>query len=178
VTINRDTFPDELSAIEQRLRDERPTPTGDELDRVQRRVLSSARAGKARSRRIPATRLAMISLVSGALLVGGSGTSLALSGISGSGSAGTAQYLQPSTTPDTGAVLPEQDTGTPTLTPAPDENATSPENASDPAQATRQVVNGGSDGRLPFTGLMTLPLLLIGVVMLGTGFLLRARATS
>ncbi len=87
-----DSNRDDFSELEAQLRDQRATPTTDELDRVKRR----ATAGDVRPRTFTLARLAMVSLVSGAVLVGGSAASLALSGPSGDGSAGRAQY--PTTT--------------------------------------------------------------------------------
>ena len=162
---------------------------------------ASARAQAPRGRFLSPARLAMVSLVSGAILVGGSGASLAVSGLSSDGSAGIAQYVQNTTTgttPDTGAVAASEDQGgdgcsttsgaqssqtncpddsdtTPSLTPDQGDVAPAADTGGDDAQETKQVASGGSDGRLPFTGLAALPLLLIGVVMLSGGFLLRLR---
>lgn len=200
-----DSHSDDFAELEAQLRDQRATPTTDELNRVKRRATAQA----ARGRTFTAARLAMVSLVSGALLVGGSTASLAVSGLSGDGSAGKAQYPGPGTTvtttsttttttttpaplsgtapnTDTGGVLPSEDQGaapsedTPSL--EPDEGGVAPAEdtgqGSNPAQETRQVATGGGDGRLPFTGLMALPLLLVGVLMLGAGFMLRGRAAA
>ena len=215
-----DSNRDDFSELEAQLRDQRATPTTDELNRVKRR----ATAGDVRPRTFTLARLAMVSLVSGAVLVGGSAASLALSGPSGDGSAGRAQYPTttggptttttttggptttttggptPLATPNQGGVLPNDDQGgcststarssqtncpeddtTPSL--APDESGVAPAADSggdepNAAQETRQVATGGGDGRLPFTGLLALPLMLVGVVMLGAGFALRGRAAA
>ena len=193
---------EDFGPLEHQLRAGRPTPTDAELDRVRHRAMAADRSEE-RSRRgiFSPARLAMVSLVSGLLLVGGSGASLAVSGLSSDGSAGKAQYIQtPSTTStptDTGGVAPSQDqggaddpgcstssaqaaqtncpedeTGT---APSIDQGDTEPaaDQGTDPAQETRQIANGGTDNRLPFTGFLALPLLLVGVMMLATGFVLR-----
>ena len=108
--------PEDFGAIERRLHADRPVPTEDELGRAKHRAVTaaSARAHAPRRRILSPARLAMVSLVSGAILVGGSGASLAVSGLSSDGSAGIAQYVQNTTTgttPDTGAVAPSEDQG-------------------------------------------------------------------
>jgi len=196
-----DNSPEDFGAIERQLHADRPVPTEDELGRAKRRAVTaaSARAHAPRGRFLSPARLAMVSLVSGAILVGGSGASLAVSGLSTDGSAGVAQYVQnTTTTPDTGAVAPSEDEGgctttgarssqtncpedsdtKPSLTPDQGDTAPTADTGGDDAQETKQVASGGSDGRLPFTGLVALPLLLIGVVMLSGGFLLRLRTSS
>lgn len=191
--------PGDFDPIERRLRDERPVPTADELDRIHHRAVAGARPEK-RRRRLPAARLAMVSLVTGALLVGGSTASLAVSGLSGSGSAGTAQYGQfaPSSTPDTNNTEPNTDTSNtpdcpqasqvahaacPNTTTEPDSNDVEPNNDSggnNPAtvQPVRQVSADTSAKSLPFTGLAVLPLLGAGVVLLAAGFMLRRRTVG
>jgi hypothetical protein len=195
--VNSDrNIPEDFDPIERRLREERPVPTADELDRIHHRAVAGARPEK-RRRRLPAARLAMVSLVTGALMVGGSTASLAVSGLSGSGSAGTAQYLQftPSSTPntDTNDTQPTTDKGDncpqasqvahiacPTTTPT-DTNDVEPDNSSgtNPTiQPVRQVSADTSAKSLPFTGLAVLPLLGAGVVLLAAGFLLRRRTVG
>jgi len=195
---DRDSNQNEFSALEQHLRDERPTPTEGELDRVRERAVGNRFRSGPR-----AARLAMVSLVSGALLIGGSGAALAVSGSSGDGGAGAAQYRQnvpsetsPLTPSDQGAVAPDSDSGTePTDTScsntarASQSGTSCPETddavapgqetgSTDPAQTVRQASSGGSDGRLPFTGLAAIPLLGLGVVMLAGGIVLRRRSTA
>lgn len=202
VNHERDTSHDDFAPLERTLREQRPSPTDGELDRIHHRAVSAAARTEGSRRRIfsPA-RLAMVSLVSGLLLVGGSSASLAVSGLSSDGSAGKAQYIQtPSTAPntDTGAVQPSEDEGgdcpagdmarssqtdcpdetTPSLNPPVSDVVPAADEGDDPAQETRQVSEGGSDNRLPFTGLMALPLMLVGVLLLGTGFVLRRSSTS
>jgi hypothetical protein len=77
-------------------------------------------------------------------------TGMAISGISGSGSAGVAQYGGP----PQGQVLGGQR--------APSTSG---------VRVTRQLAAAGKGDALPFTGLATIPLLAAGLVMLGAGVL-------
>lgn len=171
------TEPDyEATDIERRLREQRPLPTGEQLDRVRRLSLSSAQ----RSLRPRLARMAMVSLLSGSLLVAGSSASLAVSGISGDGSAGTAQYRGP----EGGGIAPSGDDGTTDppdvlggntpggTDPGPGETTPAADVAADPE---RQVASAGDDV-LPFTGLAVVPLLMLGCALLVSGFVLRRRA--
>jgi hypothetical protein len=204
VNHDRDSHTEDFDALERQLHANRPVPTDPELDRARQRAVNAASTRpRSRGRVFSPARLAMVSLVSGALLVGGSSASLAVSGLSSNGSAGIAQYVQ-SPPPDTGAVAPSQDQGggtTPSTDPGcstdsarasqtncpEDDTGTAPsldDGDSEPTaeagdvQETEQIANGGSDGRLPFTGLLALPLLLTGVGLLVAGFALRSRTSD
>jgi len=96
----------------------------------------------------------------------GAGAGLAVSGVSGAGSAGTAQY--PTETTDTSTVLPTTETNPPT-----DTNGTVPTEAS----ATRQVASNDNSS-LPFTGYAAIPVLLAGIGLLGFGLVMRRRVSD
>jgi hypothetical protein len=103
----------------------------------------------------------------------GAGAGLAVSGISGSDSAGVAQYGTTQTTPTETNSLPQQQLapgggeGQPTEEPGGQGSA--PEEVSEPAEQV-SVDDGDS---LPFTGLAAIPLILMGGVLLTSGFVLR-----
>lgn len=132
------------------------------------------------------SRITMTALLVCGMLMSGTGATLAVSGNSGSGSAAEAQYppptvvTTPGTTPPLGSVDQGDEQG------AEEEGTTPPANQPDEgtgpdedvAQVPRQVVLGtetGSDA-LPFTGFAAIPILLIGVAMLGAGLVVRRRS--
>jgi preprotein translocase subunit SecG len=107
------------------------------------------------------TRFAIISmLVVGVLLTSTAGAGMALSGSSGSGSAGSAQYPTPSH--HTGTLAP------------PATNNSPPDGTVQPAQ---QLSTPTGSSQLPFTGLVLIPLIILGVAMLLIGLVLRSRST-
>lgn len=110
------------------------------------------------------SRLAITSMLVVGVLMSGAGAGLAVSGVSGSGSAGSAQY--PTETTDTQTVLPTTETNPPTDT-----------TDTNPAQTTRQVASDDSS-QLPFTGYAAIPVLLIGLTLLGVGVVMRRRVTD
>jgi len=167
----------DFESLEQTLRDERPRPTGQELERARHIALSSSRGRRQRGTRLGfrpgLARVAMVSLISGAFMVAGSTATLAVSGISGDGSAGTAQYSAPpgNTSAPGGSeeVLGDLEPG------GSGDVEPSNETGTSPADAERQVASAGDDS-LPFTGLVMVPLLVLGSVLLVSGFVLRRRA--
>jgi hypothetical protein len=92
------------------------------------------------------------------LMVTITGTGMAVSGISGSGSAGVAQY---------GGVPKGQ---------IRDGGHRAPSTSG--VSVTRQLAAAGKGDALPFTGLAAIPLLAVGLVMLGTGVVARRAATA
>lgn len=162
--------PAEFSDVEVRLRENRPELTALELDAIKRRTITSAQ------RKPPSlftrkkgilmkSRLAVTTVLALGLLMSGTGATLAVSGLSDSGSAGSAQYPNNNSVPD--SVLGTQDEGS-----AGDTSPTAGDTS--PVQATRQV-SSGDDGSLPFTGFLAIPVLIGGVGMLGAGIAMRRR---
>lgn len=142
------------------------------LKRTRRRSLGSAPS----KRRLMPARLAMFSLLVCAFFVAGTGPALAVSGASGSGSAGKAQYPPPkpscSTGDDDGVIVKDGDRG--------DTAGVTLERSDDgPCNrvAARQIESAG-DAKLPFTGLAAIPLLLIGCGLLVAGVATRRRSAS
>ena len=133
------------------LREQRPAPTDAELDGARSRAIARV-AWVDQARRALRARVAILGLTVVGLMVTITGTGMAISGISSSGSAGVAQY----------GGLPEgQVLG----------GHRAPPTSGVPA--TRQLAAAGKGDALPFTGLATIPLLAAGLVMLGTGVVAR-----
>ena len=97
------------------------------------------------------------------VLMSGAGAGLAVSGVSGDGSSGEAQYTTDTT--DTQTVLPTTESNPP-----------SPTITDNPTQETRQVES--SDNELPFTGYAAIPVLLAGIALLSVGVVMRRRTRS
>jgi hypothetical protein len=112
------------------------------------------------------SRIALAAVLACGIFMSGTGATLAVTGLSGSGNATSAQYSTPgeehsnNNSNKGGEVL-----GTTEQSPAPSQGV----------QATRQV-SASSGSSLPFTGYVAIPVLLIGVVLIGTGIMLRRRA--
>jgi hypothetical protein len=166
----------ELEVVERRLRAARAQLEPDELDRVRHRVLADAPPPRHARRRfaglLALPRVATTALLVAGFLVTGASAGLAVSGTSGSGSAGDAQYPRNDTsgggnTPDLGGVNGTDQNGN---------VGVEDENTAD-TQLTRQIASTDSD-RLPFTGLAAIPLLLVGAGMIVSGGLLRRRSSA
>lgn len=108
------------------------------------------------------------------VFMSGTGATLAVSGLAGSGSASSAQYPEPeheqeqqnSNTLGT----QESDSNGPSAT---SEAVQTPGET----QAVRQVASTGG-GSLPFTGFLAIPVLIVGVGLLGAGVAMRLRLRS
>lgn len=181
----------EFRALEERLRDEKPALTALELDAIKLRTMAAS-AGKtvgpiARKKgTFMKSRLAMVLVLALGVFMSGTGATLAVSGTSGSGSASSAQYPE----------LPEEKpieqshecgeggsgSGESGENCAPEKTCEEQEASGEIAtgtctQETRQV-SSSSSGSLPFTGFLAIPVLIIGVGLLGAGVAMRLRLRS
>jgi hypothetical protein len=130
-------------------------------------------------------------------LLSGTGATLAVSGISDSGSAGTAQYEQPGgqqlgapvqQPPPVVGVQQVPPAVAPEVPPLVEQEAlpeapqaVAPEGEAEREreliQPTAQLERGGPGGELPFTGFVAVPVLIAGLALLITGVALRRRTS-
>ncbi len=153
-----DAFDREISM----LRDNRPSLTPLELDRAKTRARRSAGEPSSRVRwqRFASTRGAVVAVLAAGTLMSTGGTAIAVSGLGLSSVASTAQYGGPGTTDNTGT--PTGNTG------SGPSSAVSPAQAVSPAeQAAQPAVT--TSGKLPFTGFMAIPVLLVGLLLIALG---------
>lgn len=165
-------LPDDLAGIARRLEAERPTPTGEELERVRQRA-TGAGAGSTHTRKgtVGTTmkpRLAILSMLAAGILLMGTGTGLALSGISSSENAGVAQYPTTTTTP-TGGVAGQQGGGG---------VGGLKDTGGGAAGEARQVAATSDGSTLPFTGFAAIPIIVVGAGLLVGGLLIRRRSST
>jgi hypothetical protein len=158
---SHDDLAPELRDSARRLEDERPELTQMRLDEVKRDILRRAgrRASPNPRGSFMRSRAAVtLALVTGLMFTGAGGT-VAVTGLSGAGDSGTAQYGEVESDNESGgndgAVLGEVES----------------RSTGDPA-ATEQVAETGEDS-LPFTGFVAIPMLVAGVGLLGAGAALR-----
>ena len=169
----------ELTRIEERLRTERPAATGLELDQLKLRALSQARRPAPANRtkgQLMKSRFALLLMMVLGLTMSTTGATLAISGSSGSGSAGVAQYLDGDDQDILGDTEEEgtnpQDTLGGEEPSGQDDNGTAPD-----VQEVKQVAaSDDGESSLPFTGFLAIPLLIGGVALLGSGAMLRWKA--
>jgi hypothetical protein len=153
---DRDTLPPELMDMGERLRSERPQATPFELDRIHARaraqVTRRPRPASGLKGVLVKSRLAITMMLVCGLLVSGTGGALALSGGSSSGSASQAEYCPTgSTDPSCSDIHDKIQT----------------HDKFDPKQQTTD------NGNLPFTGYAAVPVVLVGLGLLGFGVFLR-----
>jgi hypothetical protein len=150
---------DEFDDITRLLRDERPQASELELDGIKRRV----RQRVARKGQPMRSRLAILAMLVVGILMSGTGAGLAVQGFDQSGDdASQAQYPPGGE----GDVLGEEDSSGPL--PDNDDNV-----VQDEAQVAQQVE---SDDSLPFTGFAAIPVVLVGVALIGGGLMLRRQS--
>ena len=164
-----DLFSADVDDVVSALRDQRPAPTELELDRIKVRTLASHDRYHGQVKAFMRLRLSMALALTLGVLMTGAGAGLAVSGGSGSGSAGIAQYGgdvagEEETPGDGQGVLGEEDGG----------GNEGVGDADAPAQAARQLADDGDS--LPFTGYAAIPVLLLGIGLLGAGLVMRRRA--
>ena len=180
---NHDDLGPELADVGRLLRDERPLPDDDVLERTRLRVRAGARRRgqgpawtRTRQGELMKSRAAVTAVLTLGILMMATSSGLALSGISGDGSAGTAQYRNlGDNAPNTGSGGVDE--------PA-DEADTLGERGSGGegspgAQGTRQVtLTTDSAEKLPFTGFAAIVLLVGGLATLAAGLALRRSTRS
>ena len=174
---DRDQTPADLAWVAERLEQERPTAGPLELDRMKLQVRSQARRG-ARSQakgNLLKSRVAITAILMLGLVTGGTGTTLALEG-DGQGSAAQVQYPREGG----GNVLGEQrggGGGGGENGPGGGDSDVLGATEQSPGvggavQGSQQVAAADSGDSLPFTGLAAVPLILLGVALLGAGAML------
>jgi hypothetical protein len=161
-------LPPDLEEVAAELELGRAVPTPEEAGRIHARVAVPRRRHPSPAR----ARLAIASLLATGLLMSGGGAALALSGESTSGNVGAAGYVSPTTQQVQPEVLGQtQGTTTGTQPEVLGETTNAP---SAEVQPARQVSSSGVRS-LPFTGFAAIPIILVGVALLGTGAWLRRR---
>lgn len=115
------------------------------------------------------SRFALVLVLALGVFMSGTGASLAVSGITNSGSASSAQYAGEK---GHNSVLGADESGeTPQVETEPVTTET------EATQPLRQVATSSS-GTLPFTGYLAIPVLIVGVGLLGAGAIMRIRTRS
>ena len=176
-----DNLGDDVQPVRDLLSVYRPEASPLELDAVKRRVLARAANGspKTRSNGFMRSRAAILTTLVFGFVLSSAGAGLAVSGFAGNNQASVAQY------PDTPTAQPQGQPNVPeqTVDDQPEEQRVLPDSedtdvapAGDEVQAPRQVAAGvpaGDGSTLPFTGFAAIPVLLIGLALLGGGVVMR-----
>ena len=180
--------PAELRGVEQRLREQRPALSALELDAVKLRAMASVERRpqtrfSLKKGSFMKSRVALVLVLALGVFMSGTGATLAVSGLAGSGSASSAQYPEEhgersfcesgsGNSASSGSGCNQSHECTETASEA--ENGTGTQHC---AQVTRQISSGGG-GSLPFTGFLAIPVLIVGVGLLGAGVAMRLRMRS
>lgn len=115
------------------------------------------------------SRVAVVMVLALGVFMSGTGATLAVTGLANSGSASSAQYPEPEGENTLGSNESNSSNSQPNST----ETVVTPAET----QAVRQVANSSS-GTLPFTGFLAIPVLIVGVGLLGAGVAMRMRNRS
>jgi hypothetical protein len=173
----------ELDPIEARLRAERATPSPLELDRIKQQAIRQAERSRpslyANTKgSFMKSRLALTLILVAGFMFSATGTTLAISGSSGDGSAASSQYVAPggeeTGKPDHGVKGAHAEGGEETNKTL-QRTGTETAVAVTPAPAAEQVAVVSSDNSLPFTGFLAIPLLAIGVGLVALGGFIAVR---
>ncbi len=167
-------LPDDLLPMAERLRAERPSLDGLALDRVKTgarmRVTATRRTAVTHSKgALLKSRLAITMILALGILMSLSGAGLAVTSLGDSGSGGDVQYANDSSSTETlGGDSSDSSDSRDSSDPS------DPLDTSDVDPAAQESTGGGDE--LAFTGFAAIPVLLGGIALLSSGFVLRRRA--
>ena len=174
--IDRDHLPTDVAWVAERLEQERPTASPLELDRIQMRAQAqAARQGRSQAKgSLLKSRVAITAVLMLGLFTGGTGTTLALSGSSASNEGSAAQVQYPRPGGGGGNVLGQQQAGRDSGNVLGQTESSPGTSQSSPgaAQGSQQVVATQGGSTLPFTGLAAIPIIILGLALLGAGALM------
>lgn len=167
----------DLLRVAERLHEERPEPSGLVLDRVKLRAQARVKAKRPGSATydkgaLLKSRLAITLILALGIVMSAGGATLAVSGLDGSGEASEVQYSS-----DPGE---DRRSGSSTSSDDSEVSGSSSESveASDVEPAAQESAGGESDDdELPFTGFAAIPVLIGGLALLSSGFVLRRRSS-
>jgi hypothetical protein len=185
---NYDDLQPDLQPVIDMLETHRPQATALELDAVKQRVRSRvSRPARRRTRRakLMKSRLVILTMLVLGMCFSTAGAGLAITGLAGNNNASVAAYPGASVTPQGGpspgggGVLGEEDQGAGNNV-SPEESGGGTNPSGGGTQPSRQVEAGAETGgnELPFTGFAAIPILFGGLVLLGSGLVLRRRSAA
>jgi hypothetical protein len=189
---NYDDLQPDLQPVIDMLEANRPQATALELDAVKQRVRSRvSRPARRRTRRaqLMKSRLVILTMLVLGMCFSTAGAGLAITGLAGNNNASVAAYPGARVTPQGGGggggggggVLGEEDQGAGNnVSPEESGGGTNPSESGGGTQPSRQVEAGAETGgnELPFTGFAAIPILFGGLVLLGSGLVLRRRSAA
>ena len=133
------------------------------------------------------SRLVILTMLVIGMLLSTAGAGLAITGLSGNNDASIAGYPTTAVSPGGSGVLGAQDEAAGNgVSPAdeggggaaPSDNAGGGGSGTQPSRQVEAGAGSGSGGELPFTGFAAIPILFGGLVLLGSGLVLRSRSAS
>lgn len=183
---------DELQPVIELLHAHRPEASALELDAMKQRVLirTAKRSQQRRSHGFMRSRAAILTTLVLGFTLSTAGAGLAVSGFADNDQASVAQYpvqvqpQAPAAPVAPGAVPAPQSQSAPEQQSAPEEQQVLPDtddqaapspdqNEVQPARQVTQGVTASTGAELPFTGFAAIPVLLIGLALLGGGLVMR-----
>ena len=181
-------IPEDLQGIDAVLRQSRPELSEDRTRFIAARARSRARASAwnhtPHKESFLRSRIAITLMLVLGFGFSSAGAGMAITGVASQDtSASDAQYAEPNkgekptlapTAPPVTEVEGETDEGAPPV--KSDNDVAGVQDEAPVTQETRQLAAEQGDDELPFTGFAAIPVLLLGLALLSTGFVLRRRA--
>ena len=171
--------------MERRLTDAKPALSALELDAAKLRVMQSAPQRQpgllARKKgNFMKSRVALVAVLALGVFMSGTGATLAVSGFANTGSASSAQYPEEKHHKPHHIVEAADAAGSESCSGAEGNGSGSGSGSNSncaevETEAVQQVAVTGSGSSLPFTGFIAIPVLIVGLGLLGAGVAMRMR---